>query len=234
MHARPRRRSARARNSAAPRRGASASRRAALTRPRVSSMSGTCTRHDVGAREQFLERERLLDARRQLPGALHGDLRIVAEHLHAERHAPHWPPRRRPRPGRPRRACAPAARSRRIASCPSRPPARWPRSSPLSPRAKAQAWTDVARGEQQPREHQLLDRVGVGARGVEHRHAAPAQLRDRDVVGAGAGARRPPAPRPGSSVACMSAERTRIASGVGAISRRPRSARAAGARARAR
>ncbi len=38
----------------------------------------------VRAHEQVVERQRLLHARRELPGALHGDLRVVAEHLHAE------------------------------------------------------------------------------------------------------------------------------------------------------
>ena len=48
---------------------------------------------------------------------------------------------------------------------------------------------DVARREEQAREHQFLDRVRVRAGRIEHRDAAPAQLRDRHVVGARARAR---------------------------------------------
>ena len=40
--------------------------------------------HDVGAREQVVEVHGLLDARRKLPGTLHGDRGVVAEHLHAQ------------------------------------------------------------------------------------------------------------------------------------------------------
>ncbi len=45
----------------------------------------------------------------------------------------------------------------------------------------------VARGEQQRREHELLHRVGIGARRIEHRHAALRHLRHRDVVCARSG-----------------------------------------------
>src|SRR2546429_5636392 len=51
----------------------------------ISLIQGHVHRDRVGAREQVFEGECLFDARRQLPGALHGELRIVAEHLHAER-----------------------------------------------------------------------------------------------------------------------------------------------------
>jgi hypothetical protein len=47
---------------------------------------------------------------------------------------------------------------------------------------------DVARGEEQAAQHELLDRVRVRARRVEHRDAARRHLLDRDVVGAGAAA----------------------------------------------
>ena len=52
----------------------------------------------------------------------------------------------------------------------------------------AQRRHHVARRQQQRGEHQLLDRVGVGAGRIEHRHAARRHLGDRNVVGARAGA----------------------------------------------
>ena len=47
---------------------------------------------------------------------------------------------------------------------------------------------EVARGDEQARQDQLLDGVGVGAGGVEHGHAALGEPVHRDVVRAGAGA----------------------------------------------
>ena len=47
---------------------------------------------------------------------------------------------------------------------------------------------EVARGDEQARQDQLLDGVGVGAGGVEHGDTALGELVHRDVVGAGAGA----------------------------------------------
>ncbi len=41
-------------------------------------------RHDIRAREQIIEIHGFLHARRQRPGVLHGDRRIVAEDVHAE------------------------------------------------------------------------------------------------------------------------------------------------------
>ena len=41
-------------------------------------------RHDIRAREQIIEIHGFLHARRQLPGMLHGDRRIVAKDVHAE------------------------------------------------------------------------------------------------------------------------------------------------------
>ena len=60
-------------------------RRAALTRPRVASSSGTCTVTMSQRAEQIVERQRLFDARRQLPCTLHGDLRIETQHSHPKR-----------------------------------------------------------------------------------------------------------------------------------------------------
>ena len=100
-------------------------------------------------------------------------------------------------------------------------------ASPASSRAtKRSAGAQVARRHQHAGQHQLLDRVGVGARRVEHRHAARAHRRHRDVVGAGAGAADGLHAGRDRPCACMSAERTRIASGVGdvladAVARRP-------------
>ena len=46
----------------------------------------------------------------------------------------------------------------------------------------------IARADQQRGEHELSNRIRVGAGCVEHRHAAVGHCRDRNVVGAGAGA----------------------------------------------
>jgi hypothetical protein len=139
----------------------------------------------VGAREQILERARLLDARRQLPGALHGDLRIIAEHAHAERQ---------------RRICHLHADGTE-----SHHPERAPRQLETHEAllllldcrldrlilagegaGEQPRRPDVARRQQQSREHQLLHRVGIGPGGVEHRNAAPAHVGHRDVVDADA------------------------------------------------
>ena len=47
---------------------------------------------------------------------------------------------------------------------------------------------DVAGREKHTRDHQLFHGVGIRAGSVEHRHAALGQRRDRNIVGAGAGA----------------------------------------------
>ena len=99
----------------------------------------------IGAREQILERQRLLDARRQLPGALHGDLRIVAEHASCRAPARSWPPRRRPRRVPPPRACAPAARNPRSCFLPCSTAASIASSSPLESAGEQPRRADVAR-----------------------------------------------------------------------------------------
>ena len=52
----------------------------------------------------------------------------------------------------------------------------------------AERRNEVASRHQQRRQHQLLHRIGVGARRIEHRHAARGHRRDRNIVGARAGA----------------------------------------------
>src|ERR1700730_11847532 len=47
-------------------------------------IEGYMHRDRMRARKEILDRERLLDACGQLPGALHRELRIVAENLHPE------------------------------------------------------------------------------------------------------------------------------------------------------
>ena len=59
-------------------------RRAAFTRPRVASFSGTCTVTMSQRANRSSRHSACCDAGRQLPGALHGDLRVVAQHLHAQ------------------------------------------------------------------------------------------------------------------------------------------------------
>ncbi len=184
----------------------------------------------VAAREQVVEAQRLLDARRQLPGALHRDLRIVAEHLHAqaERRVGHLDADRAEADDAERAARQLVADELLLALL--------DRlldgvvvaleSAHVAPRL-----ADVARRQEQPRQHQFLDRVGVGARRVEHRHAAATQLRDRHVVGA----RTRRAPRPARSPGCPSRACPPSAAGSrpGGRSRRPlRSDPAAAARGR--
>jgi hypothetical protein len=74
------------------------------------------------------------------------------------------------------------------------------------------AGSHVARAHQHAGDDQFLDRIGVGAGGVEHDHAALAHGLDRDVVGAGAGAA-DGQHAGGIGISCMTCERTRMASG---------------------
>ena len=167
---------------------------------------------DVGAREQVVQAERLLDARRELPRALHGDLRVVAQHLHAQDRARRWRLRRRWRRARPRRACDPAIRSRRISSCPS--------PSPLRAR------------DRRLRAHARSPRPG---RCCAPRETCPASTSSFTALALAPGALKTGMPRwlsfatgmllvpaparatastlAGISIECTSAERTRIASG---------------------
>ena len=88
------------------------------------------------------------------------------------------------------------------------------RPSPASSAAtKRSAGGEVARRHQHAGEHQLLDRVGVGAGRVEHRHAARAHRRAPGCCWCRRRRGRSPSRWPESPCACMSAERTRIASG---------------------
>ncbi len=141
----------------------------------------------IGAGEEILERQRLLDARGELPGALHGDLRVVAEDAHAER-------RRgvghldadRAETDDPQRAAGKLEADERLLALLDRLVDRLVVAAQRA--GERPGLADVARRQEQAREHELLDRVGVGARGVEDGNAAPAQLRDRNVVDARAGA----------------------------------------------
>ena len=165
----------------------------------------------IRAREQIIERERLLHRGGQLPGALHGDQRIVAQHLHAERLGTVGDlDTDRPEPDHAERAARQleshigllALLDRRIDGL----------IVAFECAGESPGLTDIASRQEQRRDHELLDRIGVGTGGVEHRNAAPAELGDRNVVGAGAGTCDRQHRLAGSGILCMSAERTRIAS----------------------
>ncbi len=142
----------------------------------------------VAAREQVIEAHRLLDARRQLPGALHGDLRIVTEHFHAQaERGIRDLDTDRPESHDAERAAGQLVANELLLALLHR---LLDRVIVALERADvAPGLADVARREEQAREHQFLDRVRVRAGRVEHRDATAAQLRDGHVVGARAGAR---------------------------------------------
>ena len=72
-------------------------------------------------------------------------------------------------------------------SCRPRPACACPRRRRCSAADKLHRRHDVARRHQHAGHDQFLDRIGIGARRVEHRHAALAHLCHRNVVGARAG-----------------------------------------------
>ncbi len=131
--------------------------------------------------QQFGHRVRLADLSRQAPGGIDGDVGVVADHVHAQ----------------PDRRVGDQAADAAQSDHPKRVPGELePRKCLLAvfdPRVhvgvagvqagdELQCGRQIARGHQHAGQHKFLDRVGVGARCVEHRHAARAHRRHRDVV----------------------------------------------------
>ena len=169
-------------------------------------------RDEIAAAQHLVDAVRLLHLRRQAPGRIDGDLRVVAEHVHAQLDRG---------VGHQAADLAQADDAQRVAGQLEAGEVLLAVLHRLvhvghrrhrAPATKRSAGTQVARRHQHAGEHQFLDRVGVRARRVEHRHAARAHRRYRDVVGAGAGAA-DGLDAGGMSMACMSCERTSTASG---------------------
>ena len=137
--------------------------------------------------EHLVDAGRASDLRRQAPGGVDRDLGVVAEHVHAELDR---------RVGDQATDLAQADHAQRAAGQLVAGEALLAvldrlvhvGNSRVKAGDKAQRRCDVARGQQHAGEHEFLDRVGVGARGVEDRHAARAHQAHRNVVGACAGA----------------------------------------------
>ena len=142
----------------------------------------------VGARKQIVERQRLLDPGRQLPRALHGDLRIEAEHAHAEQvRCIRDLDADRAEPDHAERAARQLVADELLLALLDRLVQLLVVA--LEPTHVLPRLADVARGEEQPGNDELLDRVRIRAGRVEDGNAALGKPRDRNVVGAGAGAR---------------------------------------------
>ena len=142
---------------------------------------------EIAVLDQILHRSRFLHLRRQAPGRIDGDFRVVADDVHAEAN----------RGIRDQGAdCAQADHAQGAAG------QFMPDEGLLAGLdlfmqrlvVALQAGDEVDRrrqiacAQQHACYHQFLDRVGVGAGRVEHRHAALAHRLHRDVVGACAGA----------------------------------------------
>ena len=141
---------------------------------------------DVGAAEDLLHGVGPLDLGAQVPGVLHGDTRVEADdvepqpqggvgHLHADG----------PQADDAERAAGQLESDELLL-------AGLDGLGDLGVVAlegvgEAGRRDEVARGDEQSRQDQLLDGVGVGAGSVEHGHAALGERLDRDVVRAGAG-----------------------------------------------
>ena len=143
-------------------------------------------RNELRLRDQVVHRQRLTHTRAQRPGVLHSHRRVEAIDGHAqlERGVRHLDADR-----------AKADDAQRTARQLKADELLLARLHRLMHRLviafqllhEVQRLRDVARGHQHRRQHQFLHGVGVGARCIEHRHAALAHRRDRDVVGAGTG-----------------------------------------------
>ncbi len=143
--------------------------------------------HEIRLRRHFIHAGRLFDLRGQLPGIADGDVRIVADHPH------------------PQRAGGvgdlhPDGAQADHAQCPVGQLdadeiflARFDLFGQFGVAALQLAGVipggaEVAGRQQHARQHQFLDRVGVGAGRVEHANALRRHLRHRNVVDARAGA----------------------------------------------
>ena len=144
-------------------------------------------REVVGGAEQLVERAGPGDVGGQLPGTVDGHVRIETGHLHAEcvrgvrdLDADRTEPDHTERP---------AGELRTHEALLLRLHALMQVVADAEPVHERQRVGEVACGEQHAGDDQFLDRVRVRARCVEHRHAARGKRRDRDIVGAGPGAR---------------------------------------------
>ncbi len=144
-------------------------------------------RDELRLLQQLLDAVRLAHARRQAPRRIDGDLGIEADHLHpepdggvgdeaADRAEPDDPQRAAGQLHAGKLSLALFDASLEV------------RRIPLERRHVADRGDHVARREQQRRQNELLDGVGIRARRVEHRDAARRHCRHGNVVRAGAGA----------------------------------------------
>ena len=145
--------------------------------------------HHVGTREQVVETDRLLHAGRKLPGALHGDLRVVTQDLHAKqvRRVTDFDPDRTETDDS-QRLARQFGTHEALLACLGRLFDRFVVAG--KPANELPGLADVSCRQQQPGDHQFLHRIGIGARRVEDRDSPARQLGNRDVVGTG--------PRPGN------------------------------------
>ena len=185
---------------------------------------------DVRAHEQVVQRQRLLHVGRQLPGALHGDLRIVAEHLHAEA-------QRRVRDfdadgaeADDAERAARAVRSPRNSSCPSPPPRRWRDRHRSATWRRSRPGVMLRAARNMPASTSSFTALALAPGALNTGNALLRERLDRNVVGAGAGAA-----HGAQAVGQRQFVHVRRAhqDGVGVVdlARPPRSGRAAGARA---
>ena len=151
--------------------------------------AGLVRQRDVEADEvrpgdQVVHAQGLLDVGGQLPGALDGDGRVIADDLHPQGagdvgHLDADRPQAHHAQGAARQLEANKlllARLHRLADG---------GVVPLQAPGEGPALGDVARRQQHARHHQLLDGIGVGPGGVEHRDAALGHARHGDVVDPG-------------------------------------------------
>ena len=144
-------------------------------------------RDEIARLEHLVDAARAPHLRRQAPGGIHRDLRVVAEHVHAQ------PDRRVGHQAADLAQADDAQRVARQLDAGEGLLARFDALAEIRRRGverahEIQRSAEVARRHQHAGEHQFLHRIGVGARRVEHRDAACRELRHRDVVDAGAGA----------------------------------------------
>ena len=148
-------------------------------------------RHEMGGLEHLGHAAGLAHLRRQAPGGLDRDVRVVAQHVHAELDGG---------VGDQAADLAEADHAERV-TCQLDAGVALLAGLDLPVHVgrrrverghEAQRGHQVARRHQHAGQHQFLDGVGVGARRVEDRHTARAHGGHRDVVGAGTSARNGP------------------------------------------
>ena len=165
-------------------------------------------REEVAVLENLAQAVRLLDRRRQAPRRIHGDVRVVPDHMHAELDR---------RIGNQATDLAEAHNPERV------PPARTPRTPSCRPRPFSSSGSSgssesryfnapsMLRAASNMPATELFTALAL-APGALNTGIARRHLRDRDVVGAGPGAA-DRQQRLRNSRSCRSAERTRMACG---------------------